>query len=248
MFDEYLGKPINVTQLERLFMRYIPSNKITYENSTDVSTESSEVSELSTLKSQLKGIDVSLGIANCGGKLEDYLKILKITYAHGEKQLSELKEAWEKSDYANYIICIHSLKSTSLNIGATGLSAMAKSQEEEGRAGNFAYIDKHMQEFQDDYHKLLEILKELLLKYGLITDETEEFAENAPELDETMVLRLYQNIERCIDQFDFAKVFDVLEETKKYKLPEKHRETLNKIDTLMEDLNVDEIREILHNL
>ena len=247
-FDEYLGKPINVAQLERLFVRYIPSNKITYEDSTIEAADCSATSELSALEHQLQGIDVASGISNCGGKLEDYLKILKITYEHGEKQLSELKEAWEKKDYADYIIRIHSLKSTSLNIGATGLSAMAKSQEEEGRAGNFSYIDKHMQEFQDDYHKLLKILKELLLSHGLITDGTEEFAEDAPELTEAMVLRLYQNIEHCIDQFDFAKVFDVLEETKKCKVPEKHREILNKIGTLMEDLNVDEIREILHNI
>lgn len=245
-FDEYLGKPINVAQLERLFFRYIPANRITYEDK-EVS-DVSENTELSTLEKQLQGIDLSTGISNCGGKLKDYLKVLKITYEYGEKQLAELKEAWENKNYEDYIIRIHSLKSTSLNIGATGLSSMARSQEEEGRAGNFTYIDKHMQEFQDDYKKMLEILKNLLLRYGLITDETEVLDEAAPELTEQMVLRLYKNIERCIDQFDFAKVFDVLEETQKYRVPDKHREILNKISTLMEDLSVDEIRDILHSI
>lgn len=245
-FDEYLGKPINVAQLERLFIRYIPSNKITYEDSE--STVSSPGSELSDLEGQLTGIDVATGITNCGGKLDDYLKVLKITYDYGEKQLSELKAAWEEKDYETYIIKIHSIKSTSLNIGATGLSAMARSQEEEGRAGNFAYIDKHMQEFQDDYRKMLAKLKELLIQHEIIDDETKVSLDDTPELTEEMLMRLYKNIERCIDQFDFAKVFDVLEETKKYKVPDKHREILNKLDTLMEDLNVDEIREILHNI
>lgn len=245
-FDEYLGKPINVAQLERLFIRYIPSNKITYEDASDNSASSA--SDLSSLGNKLIGIDVAMGISNCGGKFEDYLKILKITYDYGEKQLDELKSAFEEKDYETYIIKIHSIKSTSLNIGATGISAMARSQEEEGRAGNFAYIDKHMQEFQDDYRKLLETIKALLIEHGILATEEEASVEDAPELDDAMLLRLYKNIERCIDQFDFAKVFEVLEETKKYKVPDKHKEILGKLDTLMEDLNIDEIKELLNSV
>ncbi len=245
-FDEYLGKPINVAQLERLFIRYIPSNRITYEDASDTSDSSD--SGLSGLENKLMGIDVAMGITNCGGKFEDYLKILKITYDYGEKQLGELKSAWEAKDYETYIIKIHSIKSTSLNIGATGISAMARSQEEEGRAGNFAYIDKHMQEFQDDYRKLLETVKNLLLEHNIISLDSEENNAEASMLDATMLLRLYKNIERCIDQFDFAKVFEVLEETKKCKVPDKHKEILQKLDALMEDLDVDAIKELLSSI
>lgn len=242
-FDEYLGKPINVSQLERLFVRYIPANKITYEDANDTSDSSG--SSLSGLENKLMGIDVAMGISNCGGKFEDYLKILKITYDYGEKQLNELKEAFETKDYETYIIKIHSIKSTSLNIGATGISAMARSQEEEGRAGNYAYIDKHMQEFQDDYRTLLQTIKSLLIEHKIIASETDAEAEDMQELDEAMLLRLYKNIERCIDQFDFAKVFEILEEIKKYRVPDKHKEILTKLDTLMEDLEVDAIKELL---
>ncbi|MBR3808415.1 MAG: response regulator [Lachnospiraceae bacterium] len=245
-FDEYLGKPINVSQLERLFVRYIPANKITYEDANDTSDSSG--SSLSGLENKLMGIDVAMGISNCGGKFEDYLKILKITYDYGEKQLNELKEAFESKDYETYIIKIHSIKSTSLNIGATGISAMARSQEEEGRAGNYAYIDKHMQEFQDDYRTLLQTIKSLLIEHKIIASETDAEAEDMQELDEAMLLRLYKNIERCIDQFDFAKVFEILEEIKKYKVPDKHKKILTKLDTLMENLEVDAIKELLASI
>ncbi len=245
-FDEYLGKPINVAQLERLFIRYIPSDKITYEDAPD--SDNSTQANLAGLENKLMGIDVAMGITNCGGKFEDYLKILKITYDYGEKQLAELKNACEQKDYETYIIKIHSIKSTSLNIGATGISAMARSQEEEGRAGNFAFIDKHMQEFQDDYRKLLKTIENLLIEHSIIADGTETDAEDTPVLDETMLLRLYKNIEHCIEQFDFAKVFEILEETKKFKVPDKHKEILEKLDTLMEDLNVDEIKELLNSV
>lgn len=242
-FDEYLGKPINVVQLERLFVRYISPSRITYEESPEEAVPSSDIG-LSSLENKLMGIDVAMGISNCGGKFEDYLKILKITYDYGEKQLEELKTAWEANDYETYIIKIHSIKSTSLNIGARGLSAMARSQEEEGRAGNYAYIDKHMQEFQDDGRKILEAIKELLTEHNIITDKTA----TDEELDEVMLLRLYQNIARCIDQFDFSKVFEILEEVKKYKVPDTHKEILSKLDALMEELDVDAIKELLNSV
>ena len=243
-FDEYLGKPINVAQLERLFHRYMPADRITYEDTNTPGTSSG----LPAIEAKLPGIDVDLGISNCGGKFEDYLKILKITFDYGEKQLEELKDAWKNGDYETYIIKIHSIKSTSLNIGARGLSAMARSQEEEGRAGNFAYIDKHMQEFQDDGRKILAVIKDLLIEHNIIADSTAINDTDVEELEETMLLRLYKNIERCIDQFDFAKVFEILEEIKKYKVPDKHKEILSKLDTLMEDLDVDAIKELLNNV
>ena len=244
-FDEYLGKPINVAQLERLFVRYIPSSRITYEEASDDNDSSSS---FSVLEDKLMGIDVAMGISNCGGKFEDYLKILKITYDYGEKQLEELKAAWEANDYETYIIKIHSLKSTSLNIGARGLSAMARSQEEEGRAGNYSYIDKHMQEFQDDGRKILEAIKDLLIEHNVIEDETVATMESTDELDDSMLIRLYKQIDHCIDQFDFAKVFDILDEIKKYQVPDNHKVILDKLDVLMEDLDVDSIKELLSNV
>ena len=244
-FDEYLGKPINVAQLERLFVRYVAPSRITYEDSSDDNNSSNS---FSVLEDKLMGIDVAMGISNCGGKFEDYLKILKITYDYGEKQLEELKAAWEANDYETYIIKIHSLKSTSLNIGARGLSSMARSQEEEGRAGNYSYIDKHMQEFQDDGRKILEVIKDLLIEHNVISDPSANAEESADELDDAMLLRLYKNIDNCIDQFDFAKVFDILDEIKKYKVPEKHQQILEKLDALMENLDVDAIKELLNSV
>lgn len=63
-----------------------------------------------------------------------------------------------------------------------------------------------------------------------------------------MLLHLYKNIIRCIDQFDFAKVFEILDEIKKYNVPDKHKEILSKLDSLMEDLDVDAIKELLSNV
>lgn len=271
-FDEYLGKPINIKQLERLFLRFIPSDRITYEtpktsdkdssenllNHTDTHTnglnnsdtksddDTNENSDFQYLKKTLSGVDVKNGITNCGGKLSDYLAVLKIAYDYGEKQLLELEDAWHRKDYDFYIIKIHALKSTSLNLGATAISAEAKQQEEEGRAGNFPYIDTHREAFQKEYRLLLANLKLVLTHFGLLAPEITSDA--LPPFDEHMILPVLKNIERCIDDFDFSKVFEILEEMKKYKLPEKYEALFTQIASLMEELSVDEIIDLLHTV
>ena len=241
-FDEYLGKPINVTQLERIFLKFIPNEKISY---SDVDKSKNQKDEMfKYLKENLPQINVEKGIANCGGDVSDYLKILQITYEYGEKQLNELKNAWINKDYDFYIIKIHALKSTSLNIGAVDISTKAKKQEEEGKAGNYTYIDEHMQSFQDEYMELLENLKVILNHCQMLPNVSN--SDDLPILDDETVIPILNNIERCIDDFDFSEVFEILEETKKYKLSEKYAEIFNQIEELMEDLSIDEIKELLN--
>ena len=238
-FDEYLGKPINIHQLERLFVKYIPKEKIIHET-LDNNTYQLDSSEIAYLKDALPAINVENGIYNCGGKIEDYLKILKITYDYGEKQLEELEKAHRARDYDYYTIKIHALKSTLLNIGATELSEQARQQELQGKAREYSYIDENLKPFQDKYRELIEDIKLVISHYQMLDSTTDDTL-----MDERISIQIFKNISINIDNFDFAKVFEILEETKKYHFSEKDSELLNKIEELMNDLSVDEIKELL---
>ncbi|MBQ7065361.1 MAG: response regulator [Lachnospiraceae bacterium] len=252
-FDEYLGKPINMRQLERLFVQFIPAENITYETSNKEASSPQTIqfsgqpftqqTDISYLVDNLPQVQVEEGIANCGGTVTDYLNILKIAYKYGEKQLDELETAWKNKDYETYIIKIHSLKSTTLNIGAGEISKAARKQEEEGRAGNFSYIDEHREKFQEEYRKFLGKLEIVLEHYGLLASKKTD--KTSSMLNDTLIVAILRNIDKCIDNFDFAKVFEILEKVKDYELPEKYKELLSHIETLMEDLSVDEIKELL---
>jgi hypothetical protein len=103
-FDEYLGKPINIHNLERLFKKFIPAELITYDdetNTSDTKGQENSRSQYNFLRSTLSNVDIDSGIANSGGNLTEYLNILKITYEYGPKQINELKTAWETKDYEN---------------------------------------------------------------------------------------------------------------------------------------------------
>lgn len=240
-FDEYLGKPINIHQLERLFIKYIPKEKIVYE-AIDNNTAQLDSSEIAYLKDSLPTVNVENGIYNCGGKIEDYLKILKITYDYGEKQLKELDNSWAEKDYNYYVIKIHALKSTLLNIGAADLSEKARQQELQGKAREYDYIDEHIEPFKAEYRELIEDIRSILAHYKML-----DTAKETSEIDEKFSTQIFKNISHSIDNFDFAKVFDILEECKNYSFSDSHKNLLDQIEELMNDLSVDEIQELINN-
>lgn len=243
-FDEYLGKPMNLKQMERLFVRFLPPETICFRKEEESQEDrKGQEKDKDYLKEILAPVDIEKGIANCGGDISDYLKVLKITYDYGEKQLEELENMEKNQKYEDYTIKIHSIKSTALNMGAVKVSEMAKAQEMAGREGNYSYIDEHMELFLIEYRTLLHKIEDVLRHYGMIDEVREEGVEE--ELDKEMILRILKNIYQCVDDFDFSKVFDILEEVKRYSLPEEYQEVFEQIGAWMDELAVDKIKELI---
>lgn len=245
-FDEYMGKPMNMAHLERILLRYLPAEKITY-----VASEPAELSafadtmkdaDIAWLQDVLPGVNVKKGIDLCGKNIQDYLKILKITYTHGEKHLSELKAYLEKGDYKNYTIKIHSMKSTSMSIGAETLSEMARLQEMAGKEERFRYIDENFHDFEVKYRQLLENIQNVLCHFALLPNPAEE---ERPSLQDNVMRGILANIRRRLEEFDFAAIFEILEQVEKYRTDEKQKTFFERLKTLMDDLNVDEISSLL---
>lgn len=247
-FDEYLGKPINIPQLERLFKKFIPANKISYQSeaSSPSAEQNPKRNDYNVLRSTLTNVDIDSGIANSGGSLEEYLNILKITYEYGPKQINELKTAWETKDYENYIIKIHSMKSTTLNIGAMSLSAKARRQEAQGRKENFSYIDNHFQYFNEEYNTLLTNIQTVLDHFNMLT--VHDTSENTQTLSQDMIKQVLKTIDTSIDNFDFGKIFEILEELKQFNIPSEYSELFSQISSYMEELDVDNIKELLQQV
>ncbi len=248
-FDEYLGKPLNLRQLERLLVLYLPSDKITItpilddENTDGVQDDSAGASEISYLQKTLSDIDISLGLKNCGGSIQDYLNVLKINYEYGSKHLNELENMLAKKDYENYTIKIHSMKSTTLGIGAVTVSNMAMEQEKAGREGEYSYIDDNFEAFRTSYSSQLVKIGEVLRHYNLLSDtQPQEYTE---EFDDRIFSGILLNIKKHVDSFEFAEIFDILEEMKKHPLPAAYQQFFDRLSVLMDELAVDDIKKLI---
>lgn len=249
-FDEYLGKPMNLKQLERLLILYIPSEKVTIsihssepENTQDAQTNEDSSMEISYLQKNLPDLDISAGLNNCGGKISDYLEVLKINYTYGGKNLEELTELLKKKDYHTFTIKIHSMKSTSRSIGALSASEMALEQEKAGNAGNYEFIDSHFDAFRTEYETQLHNIEKVLRHYNLLEDPCPDT--EARLLDRTMIFNILSNIRNHVDTFEFAQVFEILEDVKNYRIPEEYQDLFSQLETMMNDLAVDDVRALI---
>ena len=66
-------------------------------------------------------------------------------------------------------------------------------------------------------------------------------------LSKEMIIRILKTIDTNIDNFDFGKVFEILEELKQYRIPDEYKELFEKISAYMEELDVDNIKELLQD-
>ena len=247
-FDEYLGKPMNLKQLERLLIRYIPEEKIIKKNvlsSDNMALEDSgEREEIAYLEKELSSVDVRSGIELSGNSIKSYLQILKINYSYGEKNLLEIKDLLEKKDYKNFTIKIHSMKSTLKGIGADLLSEMAFALEMAGKEKRYSFIDENYSYFKDKFLQLLKNIEKVLCNYHLIQSAEDQ---NSPVLEENIMKGILSNIRIKLDEFEFAEIFEILDKIDLYQKNEKQSKFFEELKVLMDDLKVEEISILLDN-
>ena len=245
-FDEYLGKPMNFKQLERLFLRFLPEDQIQLcrnedESGGQLTQTSGNQSELRELADMLQ-VEVEQGIAFCGGRLEDYLKVLQLTYRNGQQQLAELRELQQQQNYNDYTIKIHGMKSTSLSIGARAISELAKAQEFAGKEGNYDFIDARMEEFQQEYQQLLSRMRNVLERYNML--EMIEVSEETLFTEESF-REFLAKIQKYLDGFDFPSAAKLIRETPKERIPEQYLEDFANLEQWMDEMEEDKIRELI---
>ena len=134
------------------------------------------------------------------------------------------------------------MKSTSMNIGAEMISEMARAQEMAGKEKRYTYINEHYQEFCEKYKELLESIHQVLVHFDLLPGSRQE---DRPVLEESIFQATLHNIQNKVEEFEFAQVFEILEQLENYQVDDKQAELLKQIKVLMDDFNVDEINALL---
>lgn len=159
-FTEFIPKPIERAVLERVLRKVLPNHCIQYVSATvDVDsgktektvskeTEPQEIdypkdSSLPLEDLVRAGINVEMGLDYCAGEEEFYLEMLQMFSTQYEEKKAEILSLYESSDWKDYAIKVHALKSTSLTIGAEQLSDCAKMLEQAGKKGDVEYIQKN---------------------------------------------------------------------------------------------------------
>ena len=155
-FDDYLSKPMEIEKLEKILIKYIPSGKLL--------TSTPSMSVMLTREAEQKQeeghyIDEKIGLKYCMYNKEMYSEFLNIYYEEGNKKIQQLVESYVSENWSDYVTHVHSVKSTSLNVGAVPLSEFAAQMEkagkeyvENGKEESLAYVEENHSKLMDLYY------------------------------------------------------------------------------------------------
>ncbi|MCR4617525.1 MAG: response regulator [Lachnospiraceae bacterium] len=155
-FTDYLSKPMDVKHLSGMLKTYLPQEKIIYIHETELEHNKRHNAYNSSV------IDKSTGLRYCG-EMEDFYHDALTLYAESlPEKVQQLNELYDQKDFKNYEVNVHSLKSNSMTIGATDLSAMAKDLEFACKESNYEFIDKNHKRFIEMCGVVLEEANKML--------------------------------------------------------------------------------------
>jgi response regulator RpfG family c-di-GMP phosphodiesterase/signal transduction histidine kinase len=158
-FSDYLLKPVSKQELLSCISKYLTKTKAIEESEPETVVEEAEGGN--GLMEELNDVvNTEVGLTYCAGSPEFYQEIIQ-SYLENDKR-AELDRAYEAKDWDSYRIHAHSLKSTSLTIGAEKLSEEAKGLEFAVKEDRLDYIPLHHRDVMDMYSELLEKLEHIV--------------------------------------------------------------------------------------
>ena len=97
------------------------------------------------------GIDVEEGIACCAGDPEFFDEMVVGYLDESAERTAELVRLYEDRNWSQYARCAHSIKSTSMMIGARSIAELARTMELAGKEGDEAAILAGHEDFLGRY-------------------------------------------------------------------------------------------------
>ncbi len=116
------------------------------------------------------GVDVRQGLHYSQEDPEFYKKLLLSAITSAEAKKEKLQTYLEKADTGNYMIEVHSLKSSMKMIGANGLSDMAAELEKAASKGELEVLREKDPLMRTEYERILEAIRKTVQKMGVDVD------------------------------------------------------------------------------
>ncbi|MCR5591308.1 MAG: response regulator [Lachnospiraceae bacterium] len=169
-FSEYLTKPVNSYGLEKMIIRFLPEEK----TERTASKEGGPVSEWEGFDALSDaGIEPRTGMRYSENDEELYRSVL-VDYARAFAEKSEcLKRSLADSNWNDYMIHAHSVKSTSKLIGAMTLSLQAAELEAAAKAGDKDKIAREHDPMMKMYEKVCRAIRLVLPECEMEEDDSE---------------------------------------------------------------------------
>lgn len=193
--NDFIAKPIELSALDRALKAWLPKELI------KVPAEGARYSEDRRRSPAAAGgangfFDPETGIFYTGGDVEAYLEILEMYVNKSGQKRGLIQKLFDEKSWKNYVIEVHALKSTSLNIGSKQLSERAKELELAGKAGQYALIEEKNAALLELYEKVAAAGADYLSKQKAGIED--KLSDEAPR--ETLTEMSFGEVEELIEK------------------------------------------------
>ena len=162
-FSDYMMKPVDGADLEKMLQKYLPPEKVEKQKSdtNPASSDDAGNTDTSGLLAALEaiGVNTAQGLTFSANDMQMYKELLRAYAEESEEKTQNLKTGFETKDWENYGIYVHSLKSTSKSIGATQLSELAAASEAAAKDGDEKLLQKNHETIMTMYETITNTLK-----------------------------------------------------------------------------------------
>ena len=240
-FDDYLTKPVDTKKLEKMMLKYLPSElveKVEYKEDDDDINDDELTDELKKISSD-GSINAKTGLQN-SGSLDAYMSLLKIFYNSIDEIANGIEEHYKNKDWKNYTIKVHALKSSARIIGATDLGEEAQRLENAGKSDNMLYLKENNSKFLDTYKSFKALLEPLF--------SNDEEDDDKPLADDSLMKDLYVRLKSAAKDMDCDRLQDIFMETEGYRIPDSEKELWIKLKNASDNFNYELVISLLSDV
>ncbi len=177
--DDYMAKPLNRQLLEQMLNRWLAAAAAPqlvdpvddedghYEHSENDSVQDDLPPEVAVLRprSRARGVKSVLDRQVLDDLIDimgdEYVDLIEVYLEDTPNCIGQLVDAADADDIDGLIAPAHSLKSTSANLGAIGLSELAKSVEHGAREGTISDVAQKLREIQSEFDQVAAELQDI---------------------------------------------------------------------------------------
>jgi len=178
--SDFLAKPIDIQKLNDILEKWLPPEK--RQEPAQSAVQAGQKQE-NTEIGDIPGVEVSLGINNCGGAAAVYLNILADFCKDAESRLGQITEALNARDTRLYITLVHALKGAARSIGAVETGEKASWLEKAAAPGDLAALKDKTTDLQENVRALINNIRATVARYEA-EDGREHIGASSLRLDE----------------------------------------------------------------
>jgi HPt (histidine-containing phosphotransfer) domain-containing protein len=165
--NDFLAKPINADELNRILRRWLPPEKI-IDSKKSFRNEEDELAALFSELGTIEELDVGAGLSHIGENRSSYAAALRQLCTEMDHYPEDIRRFTANKDWKEYAILLHGLKGVFANIGVESLREWAYRLEMASKSNDNATCQAETEAFIGAMNQIRDKLRATFLYMPLL--------------------------------------------------------------------------------